>query len=135
MTVKAAIHFLLIIVISVVLAPVIGGIAFFAVRAAIDLATTGLDDIKGLFVIVVIGTYAVGGPIALLAGILVAIINLWRLPSLPVILAAILAANVAVLVFQPVIGFGWGGFFINLASSMFAGTICWLLFRRHLSAR
>jgi len=100
------------------------------VRAAIDLATSGLDDIKGLFVIVMLGTYAVGGPIALLAGILVAIINLWRLPSLPVIVAAILAANVAVLVFQPVIGFGWGGFFINLATSVFAGTICWLLFRR-----
>ena len=130
MPLKAAGRFLMIVLISAVLAPLIGGLAFFAVRAAID-----ADDIKGLFVIVMLGTYAVGRPIALLAGLLVALIDLWRTLNLPVVLGAVIIANVAILVMQPVIGFGWGGFFINLATSVFAGIVCWFLFRQRLSVR
>ena len=130
MPLKAAGRFLMIVLISAVLAPLIGGLAFFAVRAAID-----ADDIKGLFVIVMLGTYAVGRPIALLAGLLVALIDLWRTLNLPVVLGAVIIANVAILVMQPVIGFGWGGFFINLATSVFAGIVWWFLFRQRLSGR
>ena len=135
MTFKIAIRFLMIVLISAALAPSIGGLAFFAVRAAIDLVSSGLSEIRGLFVIVMFGTYAVGGPIALLAGFLVAFFDLWRTPSLPVVLGAIIVANVIILVTQPIIGFGWGGFLINLATSIFAGIVCWLSFRQPLSVR
>ena len=134
-TVKAAIQFLMIVATSVILGPLIGGFVFFVVLAAMDLAASNLDDVKGLFVISMLGTYAVGGPIALVAGILVAVFNCWRLPRLRVILVSIVIANIAVLVAQPIIGFGWGGFFINLAASIFAGSILWFVFRRRLSAR
>jgi len=135
MTVKAAAQCLAIVLIWVVLAPSIGGFAFFVIRAAIDLVTSGLEDIKGLFVIVMLGAYAVGGPIALLAGLFVATINLRRIPILPIVVMAILVANIAILVVQPIIGFGWRGFFIKLALSVFAGIVCWFLFRGLLAHR
>jgi hypothetical protein len=124
-----------IIIIAVVVAPLIGGLAFFVFRMVEAMVTSESQNLWDLFVVIALGTgtYVVGGPIASLAGALLAIIALWRTPNLAVILGVIVIANLVILLWQPLIGFGLGGLIINLVSSLFAGTICWLLFRHHLA--
>lgn len=123
-----------IILISVAVAPLIGAGAFFIVQVAVQAVTTGVDDLLGLLVLFVIGAYIVGGPIALIAGSLVSLVAWWETPSLIVIILAIVVANVVIMLLQPMVGFGLAGFLINVASSLFSGIVCWLLFRRPLHA-
>jgi hypothetical protein len=130
---RGALRAFWIIVIAVVLAPLIGGLAFFVFRVVEAATISDSQDLRDLLVVVAMGTYFVGGPIALVAGVLLAIISFWRTPNLVVILGAIVIANLAILLFQPVVGFGLGGFIINLVTSLFAGTFCWLLFRYRLA--
>ena len=119
--------------IAVVFAPVIGAIAFIVIQALAAVWTGALDEIPGVIVMAGFGMYPVGGPIALIAGLLVGMIAYWRTPTLVEILVAIVAANVVVLILQPIIGFGMGGFAVNLITSLFAGAVCWWIFRRLLA--
>ena len=122
-----------IVVIAVLAAPPIGGLAFYIFRSVQMIALGEFDDARELAIIITLGTYVVGGPIALVAGILVAAISHWRTPSLPIVLAAVVVGNLAVFWVQPFIGYGVGGFAINLGASLVSAFICWWLVRRLLT--
>jgi hypothetical protein len=128
-------RFVLTVVIAMLLGPLIGGIGFFLVSVAIEIAQSRLDvaDIGGMFLLFVVGAYVVGGVIAFFAGTIVAVAALWRSPTFSLIVAATFVANViCYLTIQPGVSYSTGGFLVNLAASVFAAAICWAMFRRTL---
>jgi hypothetical protein len=135
------VRFVLTVAIATVLGPLIGGVTFFLLRVAMEIAQSEFDaaDIRGLFVLMVVGAYVVGGVIAFVAGTIVAVAALWRQPTFAVIIAATVVANVGYfLVTEPQVFLSagypipFGAFTVTLAFSAFAATVCWLLFRRLL---
>jgi hypothetical protein len=129
-------RFVLTVIIAMLLGPLIGGVGFFLVSAAIEIAQSRLDpaDLGGMFLLFMVGAYVVGGVIAFLAGTIVAVAALWRSPTFPLIASATLIANVVCyLAIQPGVSYSTDGFLVNLATSTFAATVCWAVFRRHLT--
>jgi hypothetical protein len=135
------VRFVLTVVIATVLGPLIGGITFFLVRFAIDIVQLEFNfaDIPGLIFGLVVGAYLVGWVVAFLAGTLVAVAALWRQPTFDVIIAAVVVTNVgyfmvtkALISYSPGEPFAFDEFSLTLAFSIFAATVCWLLFRRLL---
>jgi hypothetical protein len=126
-------RFLLTVVIATVVGPLIGVLPFAVLSAWPGLSGARAGDIAQWFGTLLLGAYFLGGVIALIAGTIVAAVALWRQPSLMVVLVAAVVATIAwEVAFQ-----GWFlGFFhsvrltINLVMSVFAATVCWLLFRR-----
>jgi hypothetical protein len=128
--------FILTIVFATVLGPLIGGTGFFLVRVAIDIAQAQFKfaDLPGMLILFMMGAYVVGGIIAFLAGTFVAIVALWRPPTLRAIIAAAVVANiVCFLTIQPGVTYGTGGLAVNLVASISAATICWAIFRSYLA--
>src|ERR1700730_14579751 len=85
------VRFVLTVAIATVLGPLIGGVAFFLLRVAMQIAQSEFDaaDIRGLLVLMVVAAYVVGGVIAFLAGTIVAVAALWRQPTFTIIIAAV----------------------------------------------
>lgn len=129
------------IVVAVVLGPLIAGLAVWVFAVASDLfdqaPSLSFSDDGGLLVFYLIMTYFIGWPIALLAGILVSLWTIRRLPSALVVNAA---AVIATAVFMAVAAFGALGpveetngrsnFWFTLVAAVFAANACWLLMRR-----
>jgi hypothetical protein len=135
MTTNSMMRAAIIVFIAVLLAPPIGGLAFFLFRSIQLIALGEFDDPLGLAVIIALGTYVVGGPIAFVAGALLAAVAQWRMPTLPMVLCVVVIANLVVFLIQPTIGYGFGGFAINLGASLVSGAVCSWLFKRRLGAR
>jgi ABC-type amino acid transport system permease subunit len=105
-------------------------------RIALDVAHSEFDaaDIRAMAILFTLGAYVVGGVIALAAGLIVAIAGLWRQPTFPTILAAIVVANIGCyLLVQPMVSYGPAGLLQNTVVSLVAGAIIWLIFRRSSS--
>jgi hypothetical protein len=127
------------VVIAIVLGPLVGGLLFCLVALVTVLfdQTGGMDGLLGLFVLYIMFAYFSGGPIALLAGILMSVWMIWRPPNF---LAAIGSGLIAVLLFRLADEIGLldliGGslvlnnFALTLAVAAIAGGVCWLLTRR-----
>ena len=141
---KMFFRFLIPIVIAVVLGPLVAGLAvcIFALSYSVfDQSSGPLADLFPLLWVYIMFAYIEGGPVALLAGILVSIWMIWRPPSLAVaIVAAIAAIGLCYLadgigMFNPV-----GGPLVSnnlglmLVFSVMAASICWLLTRRFATA-
>lgn len=129
------------IVIATLLGPLVAGLAVCLLAiciAVIDLPTApGLADMAKLFSLYMIFAYLEGGPIALVAGILVTIWMAWRSPpTLPVSIGAGLAS---VILFRLAAGAGMlsapaavlvrYNLVLALALSAVAAGTCWLLAR------
>src|SRR5689334_13209574 len=129
------VRFVLIVAVATVLGPLVGGLGLLAASIATDIARGEfvVGDLAAMFRLFLLGAYVVGGVIALVAGILLASLSLWRSPTLPMILAAAAAANlICFLMMQVGVSYGSAGFAANLAASLFAGTVCWFIFRTRL---
>ena len=129
------------IVVAVVLGPLVVSIGLWLVNTAPGLLDSepslSFADYRGALVFVVIMTYLIGWPIALLAGILV---SLWMMKSPPSALVVNAAAVIATAAFMgvsalgvlgPVAQFnGRSNFLFTLVAALVAANVCWLLMRR-----
>jgi hypothetical protein len=96
-----------------------------------------LADYPGFLVFLVIMTYVIGGPIALLAGLLV---SLWMIRRPPTALVVNAAAVIATVLFMAVAATGVLGpveetngrsnLFFTLVAAVFAANVCWFVMRR-----
>ena len=137
------------IVIAVVIGPLIPAILIWLpvlAESLFDGGTSTVGDAFGGLIFDVVFAYVVGGPIALLAGILVSIWMIWREPGLVV---AIGAAAIATLGFMMVAATGFLGeveefngnnnLWIVLVLAVISAAGCWflvwLLARSRLRAR
>jgi len=97
MTILPAVRLLAPILIAVILGPLIPALAMclFALGDSIidPLGSASVADLLGLFVFYMVFAYVIGGPIALIAGILVSIWMIWRVPSALVVTAAAVIAT------------------------------------------
>jgi hypothetical protein len=128
------------VVIAVVLGPPIAGLAFLLFGIVSNLVThnypVDADTFKFLPLLILFAYYE-GGPIALVAGLLVSIWMIWRPPGLVVVVAA---AVVAIGLFRLAVEvgmFGTNGAPLarhNLVLTLVLGVVsaagCWLLTRR-----
>jgi hypothetical protein len=142
--VNKAVRFLLPVVIAVVLGPLIAGLALCLLTVATDIvdhtAILSADEF-GWFVATFIFAYVMGGPIALIAGVLVALWMIWQPPSA---IAVVAAAVIATAGFMGIGALGWLGpvqwanahsnFLFTLACAVVAALSCWLLTRRFVPA-
>ena len=129
------------IVVAGVLGPLIAGLIFclLAVFTYLFDPSGGMPitDLFKMFGVYLIFAYFEGGPIALLAGLLVSIWMIWRPPGLAV---AILAANAAIALYRLAAEIGMLGpsggnlvinnFALTLMLAVMAASVCWLLMRR-----
>jgi hypothetical protein len=129
------------ILVAVVLGPLVAGIAvwLFAIASNLSDPATSLPfaDFGGLLVLYVIMAYFIGGPVALLAGLLV---SLWMIRRPPNVLVVNAAAVIATGVFMGIAALGVLGpveenhgrsnFLFTLALAVVSANICWLLMRR-----
>jgi hypothetical protein len=141
MSARRVVHLLAPIVVAAVLGPLVVGLAvwLFALgRSLFDpIELLPLADWWGLLVFYVIMTYFIGGPIALLSGVLV---SLWMIRRLPSALIVNAAAVIATAVFMGVAALGVLGpveetngrsnFWFTLVFAVVAANVCWLLLRR-----
>ena len=129
------------IVVAVVLGPLVLSIGLWLFNVAQSVldseSSSSLSDYRGALIFVVIMTYVIGWPIALLAGILVSLWMIRRPPSaLTVNAAAVIATAVfmgvsALGVFGPVEQFnGRNNLLFTLIAALVAANVCWLLLRR-----
>jgi len=133
--------FLVPIVIAVVLGPLIAGLAIcllaFGNNIVGGLGVSPLSNLFGLFVFYIIFAYIIGSPIALIAGLLVSLWMLWRVPNAIVVIAC---AAFATCIFMGIGALGALGpvqytnarsnFTFTLAFAIIAAAGCWLLTRR-----
>jgi hypothetical protein len=141
-----AVRFLAPIVIAVVLGPLAVSVTFWLLDLASNVfhmldpeSGISLADFPGFLVFLVIMSYFIGGPIALLAGVLVSLWMIRRPPSAFIVNAA---AVIATIVFMGVAATGVLGpveetngrsnFFFMLVGAIFAANVCWLVMRRFL---
>jgi hypothetical protein len=128
-------RFVLTVVIATLLGPLVGAVLLMLRRIALDVAHSEFDaaDIRGMAILFTLSAYVVGGVIAFAAGLIVAIAGLWRQPTFPIILAAIVVANVGYyLLGQHMVSYGPAGLLQSTLVSLVAGAIIWLIFRRYL---
>ena len=135
------VRFLLPIVIAVVLGPLIAGLAVTLLAVANNIFShagtlpwAGLFKMSGVYIVF---AYYMGGPIALLAGLLVSLWTVRRPPNLIVVIAA---AVIATALYMGVGALGVLGpveftnarsnFLSTLVLAVIAATGCWLLMRR-----
>ena len=135
------VRFALTVIIAAVLGPLIAGGTYFAVFAAMLIVQSGfhLGGLAEQFIIMIGVAYLAGGIIALVAGLIVAVAALWREPTFLGIIAAVVVANIAYFaITEPEVFYSTAAtiplqeLFVDLVFSVYAGTICWLLFRRLL---
>jgi hypothetical protein len=129
------------VVVAVVLGPLVVSIGLWLVNTAPGLvdpeSSLSFAEYRGALILMVIMTYVIGWPIALLAGILVSLWMIRRPPSaLTVNAAAVIATAVfmgvsALGVFGPVEQFnGRNNLLFTLIAALVAANVCWLLLRR-----
>jgi hypothetical protein len=87
---KRALHFVLTIAVALVFGPLIAGLLISGnvIMIGMEQGAFGRDDIRPVAVAIVWGTYVLGGGIAAVAGLLVAVWGLWRKPMLVIVLVA-----------------------------------------------
>lgn len=129
------------IVVAVVLGPLVLSIGLWLANIAPSLfdseSSLSLSDYRGALIFVVIMTYVIGWPIALLAGILVSLWMMRRPPSALVVNAAAVFATAVFMgvsalgVLGPVEQFnGRNNLLFTLVAALVAANVCWLLMRR-----
>jgi len=134
---KRLARFLIPVMIAVTLGPLIGGLVFCLLAVYTNLfdQTGGMPiaDLFGMFGIYIIFAYIIGGPIALVAGILVSIWMIWRPPYFPVVVvAAIMAIGLGMLADEigmfrvPLVS---NNLWLMTALGVIAASLCWLLTR------
>jgi hypothetical protein len=146
MNAHPAVRFLAPIVVAVVLGPLAVSITFWLLDLASNVfrlldpqSGITLADYPGFLVFLVIMSYFIGGPIALLAGLLV---SLWMIRRPPSALVVNAAAVIATLVFMAVAATGILGpveetngrsnLLFMLVGAVFAANVCWFVMRRFL---
>jgi hypothetical protein len=138
-----AVRFLAPIVIAVVLGPLAVSIAIWLFNVGSDLfdspSSLSLADERGLLFFLVVMTYFIGWPIAVLAGVLV---SLWLVRRPPNVLVVNAAAVIATVVFMEIAATGVLGpveqtngrsnLLFTLVAAVFAANVCWFVIRRFL---
>ncbi|HLL28749.1 MAG TPA: hypothetical protein VKT73_14010 [Xanthobacteraceae bacterium] len=128
-------------VIAVGLGPLIAGLIFCLLAVYTNFSDPStvlpISDLFKMFSIYIVFAYFAGGPIALLAGLIVSIWMIWRSPGLVV---AIAAAIIAVCLFRLAAeieflssmdsSMVYNNFVLLLVLSGVAAGVCWLLTRR-----
>ena len=138
----ADVRFLVPIIVAVILGPLAVSVPLWLANIASDLfnhESSSLADDGGLLVFLVIMTYFIGWPIALLAGLLV---SLWMIRRPPSLLAVNAAAVIATVFFMGVAATGILGpveenngcsnLLFTLVAAIFAANVCWFLMLRLL---
>jgi hypothetical protein len=148
MTAHRVVELLAPVVVAVVLGPLAVSVTFWVLDLASNVfhlldpdSGMSLADFGGFFVFLVIMAYFIGGPIALLAGVLV---SLWMLRRPPTALVVNAAAVIATVIFMAVAASGVLGpveetngrsnFFFMLVAAVFAANVCWFVMQRILRA-
>ena len=140
MSAHPAVRFVAPIVVAIVLGPLAAGlgVCLFAIGNSIlnPNALLALSDVVALSWIYILFAYLIGWPIALLAGVLVA---LWMLRRPPSALIANAAAVIAAVAFMALAATGMLGpaqeingrsnFLFALVAAVFAANACWFLMR------
>ena len=133
---KGLLRFLLPIVIAVVLGPFFGGLAVCLYAASQFVLDPGpVAELLGLSLLYMMFAYALGWPIAVLAGLLMSIWMIFRAPGIDSALAATGAAvgllwlAAAVDLMGPIPNLAYGMLALTLAVSLFAAIACWLVTR------
>jgi len=133
-------RFGLTIVVSTLLGPLVPGLAIFFAIATLQATRSELDlsSVSDLLLLVLVGAYLMGGVIALVAGMFIAIASLWYRTTLKTTLLAAVAANVfcylATFVHSGISGpFPFSALLMSLALSLISAALCWLLLRRHFA--
>ena len=133
-------RFLVPILIAAILGPLIAGLALcaFVVLTSLFDHTASMIDALSMARFYVIFAYVIGGPIALLAGLLISIWMIWRSPNATVVVGA---AVVATMVYLGVGALGILGpvqytnahsnFLFTMVFAVVAAMGCWLLTRRY----
>jgi hypothetical protein len=143
MNAHPVVRFLAPIVVAAVPGPLAVSVSLWLFGVASDVfnpaSSVSFADERGALVFDVIMAYFIGGPIALLAGLLVSLWMIWRPPS---VLAVNAAAMIATAVFMTVASTGVLGpvedtngrsnFLFMMVAAVFAANVCWLLMRRFL---
>ena len=148
MTANRTVQLLAPIAIAVLLGPLAVSLTIWLLNLASNVfrlfdPTSGmsLGDYPGFLVFLVIMTYVIGWPIALLAGLLV---SLWMIRRPPSALVVNAAAVIATVVFMAVAATGVLGpveetngrsnFLFTVVAAIFAANVCWFVMRRLLHA-
>jgi hypothetical protein len=142
MNTQAVVRFLAPIVVAVVVGPLAISVSLWLANIASDLfnhESSTLADDGGFLVFLVIMTYFIGWPIALLAGLLV---SLWMIRRPPNLLAVNAAAVIATVFFMGIAATGVLGpveetngranLLFTLVAAVFAANVCWFLMLRLL---
>ena len=146
MNAHPAVRFLAPLVVAVVLGPLAVSITFWLLDLASNVfrlldpqSGITLADYPGFLVFLVIMSYFIGGPIALLAGLLV---SLWMIRRPPTALVVNAAAVIATIVFMGIAATGVLGpveetngrsnLLFMLVGAVFAANVCWFVMRRFL---
>jgi hypothetical protein len=137
MNARPAIRFLAPIAVATLLGPLTVSVALWFASAASDLLNgtwSSFADAGGLFVFLIIMTYFISWPIALLAGLLM---SLWMIRRPPSMLVVNAAAVIATTIFMAVAASGVLGpveenngrsnFWFTLVAAVFAANVCWFL--------
>ncbi len=113
------------------------GMVFFAFDNPPQTVGVALTKAAELFGISIIGAYSIGGIVALIAGLLIALWMKWSPPRLSIVLAAVAVAIVAKFavtepraVLLAIVTLPYGRLPIALALGLLAATICWFMMRR-----
>jgi len=133
-----AVRFIVPILIAVILGPLIAGLAVGLFAVGNSIFNADIDaTVLGMFPIYIIFAYAIGWPIAFIAGVL---ISLWMLARAPSFIVVIAAAVIATAVYMGIGALGMLGpveytnahsnFVFTLVAAMIAASGCWLLTRR-----
>lgn len=137
-----AVRFLAPIIVAVILGPLAVSVPLWLADIASDVInhkSSSLADDGGLLVFLVIMTYFIGWPIALLAGLLVSLWTIRRPPSWLAVNAAVVIATVffmgiaATGILGPVEeNNGRNNLMFTLVAAIFAANVCWFLMLRLL---
>lgn len=141
-------RFVLTIAVATLFGPLIAGVTVFVAMAAMmtahmEIKTVLIADfltgLGGEFVVMTGAAYLGGAVIAFAAGAFVAIHALWRKPTPSVVLFAVIVANLGYYAaVEPAVFVTTDStlplrkLIISILFSLYAGAVCWLLFRRLL---
>ncbi len=142
MNAHPVVRFLAPIVVAAVIGPLAVTVPLWLANFASDLLNPGsssLGDAGGFLVFLIIMTYFIGWPIAVLAGLLV---SLWMIRRPPSTLVVNAAAVIATAIFMGVAATGVLGpveetngrsnFWFTLVAAVFAANVCWFAMVRSL---
>jgi hypothetical protein len=143
MNIYPIVRFLAPIVVATALGPLAVSVPLWLANFASDLfnpaGSSSLGDAGGTLVFLIIMTYFIGWPIALLAGLSV---SLWMIRRPPSVLVVNAAAVIATVIFMGVAATGVLGpveetngrsnFWFTLVAAVFAANVCWFLMLRFL---